>query len=100
MGHEPCKKSLNVLGQVFGDIHAIACGEEMVYNTFGNSDDELDDNVLLGQWAAITEDEELLNLLPGNFSFYGLFRCVSSCSCFTTQFKYGLILNAVHVTCE
>ena len=46
----------------------------MVYDTCGNSNDELDDNVLQGEWAALTEDEELLNLLGGNLSFSGFKR--------------------------
>lgn len=42
-----------MLGQMH--IHAIASGEEMVYDTCDNSDNELDD-VLKGELAAFTED--------------------------------------------
>ena len=64
------KKILDVLGQVFTDV--IAIGEEMAYDAGGDSDDELEDNVLLGDWAALAEDEELLSLLTGNLSFSGM----------------------------
>ena len=37
----------------------------MVYDTAGDSDDALEDNALLGEWAPLAEDEELLSLLTG-----------------------------------
>lgn len=37
-------------------IHATASGEEVVYDTCGNSDNELNDDVLKGVLAAFPED--------------------------------------------
>lgn len=51
------KKIVDVLGQAFADV--IAIGEEMAYDAGGDSDDELEENVLLGEWAVLAEDEEL-----------------------------------------
>jgi len=61
------KTILDVLGHVFGDI--ATSGVNMVHDTGDESNDELDDDELLGEWAALAEDEELIHLLTNNFSF-------------------------------
>ena len=61
------KTILDVLGHVFGDI--ATSGVNMVHDTGDESNDELDDDELLGEWAALAEDEEVINLLTNNFSF-------------------------------
>ena len=61
------KKILDVLSDVFGDIDSSVLN--MLHNTGVQSDDECDDDELLGEWAALAEDEELLNKLTNSFSF-------------------------------
>lgn len=61
------KKILDVLSDVFGDINSSVLN--MLHNTGVESDDECDDDELLGEWAALAEDEELLNKLTNSFSF-------------------------------
>ena len=61
------KKILDVLSDVFGDIDSSVLN--MLHNTGVESDDECDDDELLGEWAALAEDEELLNKLTNSFSF-------------------------------
>lgn len=61
------KKILDVLSDVFGDIDSSVLN--MLDNTGVESDDECDDDELLGEWAALAEDEELLNKLTNSFSF-------------------------------
>ena len=61
------KKILDVLSDVFGDIDSSVLN--MLHNTGVESDNECDDDELLGEWAALAEDEELLNKLTNSFSF-------------------------------
>lgn len=56
------KKIINVLAHVFKDI---ATNTEMAED---ESDEEFDDDELLGEWAALAEDDELLNLLSVSMS--------------------------------
>ena len=64
------KKILDVLGQVFDDV--TSSGMDMVCDTGNTSDCEIDDDVLLGEWVALTEDEELINLMTENLSLSGM----------------------------
>lgn len=64
------KTILDVLGHVFGDIAVNI--DNMGHGSEAESNDELDeldDDELLGEWAALVEDEDLLNLLTDSLSF-------------------------------
>lgn len=59
------KKILDVLSDVFGDIDSSVLS--IVHNAGVENDDEGDNDELLEEWAALAEDEELLNKLTNRF---------------------------------
>ena len=70
------KKILDVLSDVFGGIDSSVLS--IVHNAGVENDDEGDNDELLEEWAALAEDEELLNKLTNRFFFNGQY--LSGCS--------------------
>ena len=64
------KKILDVLGSVFKDI--VTSNDNQAKDEI-NDDDELpDDNEVLGEWAVLAEDDELLNIMAKICSISGV----------------------------
>ena len=60
------KKILDVLGSVFKDI--ATSNDNQAKGEINDGDELLDDDELLGEWAVLAEDDELLNMMTNSFS--------------------------------
>ena len=59
---------MNMINHVFGDVStSSAVSQSSCTSLDSDSDDELDD-MLLGEWTALIEDEDLLNMIADNLS--------------------------------